>query len=195
MNVYHCFECVVLLVLVLRIFIYFARGLKLKYDNFDAFLYLFFVLINSIAHLFIKDILLLNSLYDSFLPATLFLFFIIRNKLNKSWILVSVLFFSIVIYNFNNNYINLFLYLCAMLFMLYRAVVLGSQSSNNLKISPLYVMFSIDLLFSILTMQLAYTSCNWQNSYLINYLGVFSLFIFSSTLILFHVYIRRFFVA
>ena len=148
----------------------------------------------NICNLIFQDQKLLFSAYNSIMPAALFSCFVFKRQTTISFLFVIIFIVGSVVYQINNNYLNLIFYILSLSFIVLKFIKMSSKSSINLLRSPLYIVISIDLLFSLLNMQLGRLNYNWHQSLYIQYLGITNVIVFSSTVFFSHVYIRRFFV-
>jgi F0F1-type ATP synthase membrane subunit a len=151
------------------------------------------VFINSIFNLINFNTDLINELYNKVLPISIIVFLAFVEFVSlKNIIILLITLNTIVIYT-NDPKVNLVLYILCVILMMFKAIKLSGKSSQDMKKSPLYIIYSIDLLFSAVSIQLSQINYNWQQSKYIGYIGFIGMFVFLLNLILTHVYLRRFF--
>lgn len=192
---YHFGELIILFALIIRILYYSRKDFNKLKINTEVYVYILILFLNNIICSIIDNVPLLFESYNAIVPSLLVVLLILdRFKHFFIKFCISIL-ISFLFFYLNNSIFNLILYIAAILLMLRKAFYFTKNSSINLHRSSLYIIFSIDLLFSILNMQLGNIDLEWNQSKLINYLGTLSAVVFFINLILTHVFIRRFFVA
>ena len=198
LNIYFYFEFFTLLTLLIRIFLY-SRKYKIQFQEHAVlFIYLLLIFLNNISCFFFENQFFHNQtlifkVYNALVPSILvFVFFLSYFKLSVIKMLMALC-ASIFCVFLNNDFLNSNFYLIAILLMLFKSVKLVLNSSSDAHKVPLYIMFSIDLFFSLFSMQLGIQHFNWHESQLLSYLSVISLTAFASMLIMSHIYIKRFF--
>jgi len=178
------FRLLFLLRLDRRVFIYFS----------DVLIYISVLFLNSLLHEIGINELLVNRIYNLILPLNLLVAVLIgqslKLKLTFAFIIVLDLF---AVFQVDIRLVPL-LYAVAICAMIIKALHMTSKSGKLLKASPIYFVTATDLLFTLLSLELSQLKVDWSLSKYINNVQSISLTVFFIDVVLYHVYIRRFFI-
>ena len=195
MKLYFIVEFLVVFTLVVRMVYYLKINPKIIHQNLEVINYIsviyVFVLFNFFKATRTEAVL---EIYDVLIPPLILFPMFLNGKLPVKFILILVILFCIPFYFFYYGKLIEVLYIIAIFMVIRKAIKLSTGSSRNLQKSPMYIIIMIDLLFTLMSVSFHYTSINWSQSDLICYYGRVAAAFFLSNLILFHVYIRRFFI-
>jgi hypothetical protein len=164
-------------------------------SNFEIFIYIFAVFIDSFLYLVLGANSAITILFDVILPLSIIIPILVRQKsrLPKLLLLlfIPISYFALIP---TQDKIRYFLYIFSMILLFIYSIKLNSGTSKDLKKSPMYLLFALDFLVTIILQQLYGLNINWKDSEYVGFVGVVVLFIYLINLILAHVYIRRFFI-
>ncbi len=195
MIIYSYLESFILLVLNIRIYYYARLDFNLLKSNFEIFIYIFAVFIDSFLYLVLGANSAITILFDVILPLSIIIPILVRQKsrLPKLLLLlfIPISYFALIPTQDKMRY---FLYIFSMILLFIYSIKLNSGTSKDLKKSPMYLLFALDFLVTIILQQLYGLNINWKDSEYVGFVGVVVLFIYLINLILAHVYIRRFFI-
>jgi hypothetical protein len=196
MKLYFIVEFLVVFTLVVRMVYYLKINPKIIHQNLEVINYISVVYVLILINLFFKATRTetVLEIYDVMIPPLILFPMFLNGKLPVKFILILVILFCIPFYFFYYGKLIEVLYIIAIFMVIRKAIKLSTGSSRNLQKSPMYIIITIDLLFTLMSVSFHYTSINWSQSDLICYYGRVSAAFFLSNLILFHVYIRRFFI-
>ena len=180
---------------VVRMVYYLKINPKIIFQNLEVINYISVIYVWAILNFFnIAKTDEVVEIYDVLIPPLILFPMFLNGKISvKSILILIVLFTSAFHYFLNEKFIEI-LYIIAIFMLVRKAIKLSSGSSRNLKKSPLYIILTLDVFFTVMSVSLNYVSSYWKHSILITYYGQVSLVIFLLNLILFHVYIKRFFI-
>lgn len=197
MKLYYIVEFLIVFSLVVRMVYYLKINPKIIHQNLEVINYISVVYLLSILSLLRLNKIeedYLVEIYDVLIPPLILFPIFLNGKISvKSILILIVLFTSAFHYFLNEKFIEI-LYIIAIYMLVRKAIKLSSGSSRNLKKSPMYIILTLDVFFTVMSVSLNYVSSYWKHSILITHYGQVSLVIFLLNLILFHVYIRRFFI-
>ncbi len=197
MKLYYIVEFLIVFSLVVRMVYYLKINPKIIHQNLEVINYISVVYLLSILSLLRLNKIeedYLVEIYDVLIPPLILFPIFLNGKISvKSILILIVLFTSAFHYFLNEKFIEI-LYIIAIYMLVRKAIKLSSGSSRNLKKSPMYIILTLDVFFTVMSVSLNYVSSYWSHSILITHYGQVSLVIFLLNLILFHVYIRRFFI-
>lgn len=195
MIIYSYLESFILLVLNIRIYYYARLDFNVLKSNFEIFIYIFAVFIDSFLYLVLGANSAITILFDVILPLSIIIPILVRQKsrLPKLLLLlfIPISYFALIP---TQDKIRYFLYIFSMILLFIYSIKLNSGTSKDLKKSPMYLLFALDFLVTIILQQLYGLNINWKDSEYVGFVGVVVLFIYLINLILAHVYIRRFFI-
>ncbi len=195
MIIYSYIETFILLVLNIRICYYARLNFIVLKSNFEIFIYIFAVFIDSLLYLEFGESKTITIVFDVILPLSIIIPILTRQK-SKIYKLLLLLFipFSYFALIPSQDKIRYFLYILSMILLFIYSIKLTSGTSKDLKKSPMYLLFALDFLVTTILQQLYGFNINWKDSVYVGFVGIFVLFFYLINLILAHVYIRRFFI-
>ena len=110
-------------------------------------------------------------------------------------LIISAILIGLINYYFNFDWWIVMIYNVTIGLLLRKGHLLTKKRSVELSRALVYVAMAIDLFATMMILPLKYTSYNWHEAELIQYLQYLRLSIFMTTLIIIHVKLRRFIVA
>ncbi len=196
MKLYSVVEFLVVFSLVVRMVYYLKINPKIIHQNLEVINYISIIYILVLINFFFKATRseAVFEIYDVLIPPLILFPMFLNGKLPAKLILLLIILFCIPFYFFYYGRLIEILYIFSIFMVIRKAILLSIGSSRNLKKSPIYIIITIDLLFALMSVSFHYSSINWSQSDLISYYGEVAAAFFLTNLILFHVYIRRFFI-
>jgi hypothetical protein len=195
MIVYSYLEIPLLFVLVFRIFVYSRIDFNVLKSHFEILLYIFTVFTNSLLCIIIGENKTITLVFDIILPLSIIIPILARQKrkIYKLFLLsfIPITYFALIPANDKIRYL---LYILSMMILFTYSIKLAVGSGKDLKKSPIYLLFALDFLVTIILQQLYGFNINWKDSVFVGFVGIVVLFFYLINLILAHVYIRRFFI-
>lgn len=185
---------------VLIILLFFRLVLLLRFDKrffiyfSDVLIYISVLFLNSLLHEIGLNEHLINRIYNLILPLNLLLAVLIGQRLKPIFTLSFIIaldFFAV--FKVDIRLVPL-LYAVAICAMIIKALHMISKSGKLLKVSPVYFVTATDLLFTLMSLELSQLKVDWSLSKYINIVQSISLAVFFIDVVLYHVYIRRFFI-
>jgi hypothetical protein len=175
-------------------FVYFfwLKKRQIKADlDFSFRIFICLILIDSWAydfHLFDNYRLII---YHSLLPS---LFIFNRTKFNlgdhKVWAIVLL---SILLFSINHYMVFAMFYSLAILNVLFKAYFYATKSANFRFLMFVYLFVAVFLFFALFQVMLNHIDLNWINSKFLIYFSIADMLVFTSTLLIIHVFFRRLF--
>jgi hypothetical protein len=195
MIIYSYLETFILLLLNIRIYYYARLDFIVLKSNFEIFIYIFAVFIDSLLCLVFDDYKTITVLFDIILPLSIIIPILTRQK-SKIYKLLLLLIIPISYLALipSQDKIRYFLYIFSMILLFICSIKLTSGTSKDLKKSPMYLLFALDFLVTAILQQLYGFNINWKDSVYVGLVGIVVLLFYLINLILAHVYIRRFFI-
>lgn len=194
MKIYHYVEFVLILLLVLRILYFLRLDRTMLFKHLELLIYFFVLFLNSLTHELGFNGIFINRLYNALLPVSLIVS-ISFDKLKKPiFIMFTTGFFVIFIFKISYEKIVSILYVISTCMVIMKAINMTRKSSKLLKVSPVYFVIALDLIFTLISVELSQFKVNWSLSKYANYVQSISLIVFFVNVVIYHVYIRRFFV-
>ena len=195
MKLYFIVEFLVEFTLVVRMVYYLKINPKIIFQNLEVINYISVIYVWAILNFFnIAKTDEVVEIYDVLIPPLILFPMFLNGKISVKSILLLIIAFSAAFHYFLNEKFIEILYIIAIFMVVRKAIKLSSGSSRNLKKSPLYIILTLDVFFTVMSVSLNYVSSYWSHSILITHYGQVSVVIFLLNLILFHVYIKRFFI-
>ena len=197
MKLYYIVEFLIVFSLVVRMVYYLKINPKIIHQNLEVINYISVVYLLSILSLLRLNKIeedYLVEIYDVLIPPLILFPMFLNGKISAKSILILIVLFTASFHYFLNEKFIEILYIIAIFMLVRKAIKLSSGSSRNLKKSPLYIILTLDVFFTVMSVSLNYVSSYWSHSILITHYGQVSVVIFLLNLILFHVYIKRFFI-
>ncbi len=190
MFIYHLLEIIILTSFFLRILYFLLHGLKLNRNSIEIFYFYSIWLINDLlAFCYFGNQFAFYFVHCTF-PIAIFCSLVFRNKLFIQISLITVLvYFN---YTFMNKYLIVITYLSALIFLLYKILTFLSKSRNERLKIPIYLSILVSIVFTQLIFLFGFGQLNWVNSVYIEYFLYTMRIIYFITLVLGHVYLRRF---
>ena len=195
MIIYSYLEIFLLAILNIRVCCYSRVHFNVVKSNFEILLYIFAVFIDSLVSIIFGENNSITIIFDVIFPLTILIPILARQK-SKSHKLLLLLFvpFSYFALIPTQDKMRYFLYLLSLILLFIYSIKLTSGTSKDLKKSPMYLLFALDFLVTIILQQLYGLNINWKDSVYVGFVGIVVLFFYLINLILAHVYIRRFFI-
>jgi len=154
--------------------------------------YLVAIFLNIPLNLILTDKQEINEIYHSTMPWVILIPFLLKNRRIEVDIF-TIMLLSIINFIISSYYIKLFLYISSIIIMLFTAIKIVIKSKTHLNKSPLYVVIAVDLLITIVIMILSEFEVDWSLSNYIDILGSLNSSVFFCNVVLYHVFIRRYF--
>jgi hypothetical protein len=194
MEFYHIAEFAVLLILIIRLCFYLRISNNIATKNLELLLYIALIFFDSLVFVFIGEHNVVTGIFDSILPALIIIPIICRRFHHSNSIqILAIILFSILNWVLNNSMWNYFLLLLCIVFLISLAIKLATGPNRSRKKTPLYVVFSIDLIIIAIFQQISILEIKWTNSTYASHIDNGLLIAYFINLILTHVYIRRYF--
>jgi hypothetical protein len=194
MEFYHIAEFAVLLILIIRLCFYLRISNNIATKNLELLLYIALIFFDSLVFVFIGEHNVVTGIFDSILPALIIIPIICRRFHHSNFIqILAIILFSTLNWVLNNSMWNYFLLLLCIVFLMSLAIKLATGPNRSRKKTPLYVVFSIDLIIIAIFQQISILEIKWTNSTYASHIDNGLLIAYFINLILTHVYIRRYF--
>ncbi len=190
-DLYHLIESLLLVLLLFRTFYQVIPNSKRFNQSFVEILY-FFV------------ICLINQIWGYINPSSEYFFYFVHcafpvvlplSILNRNSKPLFLLFFAVIVFlnlQIRDCRIIVITYLVCLIVLSNRIVAFALLSKKYRQILPIYIAILFLIVLTNLTYLLGYFKMDWAHSQLINYFSVTIKFVYLSTIILGHVYFRRF---
>lgn len=184
--------CLLISLLIQVIWNIFGRNKKFEIKHLGILFYFSFWITNAIVYLLkIGDFFFF---FHAFAPP-FFIYALTKNNiaLDRFLIIIPV---SIAWLNFHFElYIMIVIFYYVAIFLcIHQAIKLSKRKGSELVKSRIYLALCLDLFVTLLILNLKLTDFHWPNSHLLIYFRYFRLSIYSFTLILINIDIRRFFI-
>lgn len=195
MEKYVYIEFIALLIFVGRFLYYVTRPeLKFDYENWLEFpLYLSLLFLNGMLYFFLKEGVDILEIYNIFVPSIILVSFVFKRRVKLPILIGLMILISGFLFYLNIYILNMINYNLVIVLMMWNAIKMSANSSRNLKRSFLYIIFSFDLLYTLVSYELGFVQKDWNHKNLIHLFSFLSIIIFSSTLIFSHLFLRKFF--
>lgn len=193
MDWYHYSEFALVSILFFRVIYFFSLDRNFLSKNLEFLMYFFVLFLNSLLHELGLNELVINRLYNLILPASLIISIVFGGFLKPFFTLIVILLSNVVFINFCNMKIVSIMYVVSICLVILKAIKMTRKSSKILRASPLYFVLAIDLIFTIVSLELSQFKVDWSLSKYVYYIQSISLAVFFIDLVLFNVYIRRFY--
>jgi hypothetical protein len=198
-SIYHLLENSILVALSIRILFSFFKKQLFSREHFTVLAFIILLIFNTV--LFeISSIVRIPDEYayyfiHAFAPPIISSLIIWNH-----WRQLNILLFAAILVGFINYYFKIdeyivLIYYIAIGLLLRQGYLLTKKRSIEMYRAVVYVAIAIDLFATMLILPLKFTSYDWHESQLIQYVQYLRLSIFLSTSIILHVKLRRFIVA
>jgi hypothetical protein len=194
MDLYHYSEFALVSVLFFRMLYFLCLDRSLLLKNLELVIYFLVLFLNSLLHEIGLNESVINRLYNIVLPLSLIVSLGFEGSKKPLFTLMIILMGNFFFINFYNIKIVSILYVVSIFMVILKAINMTGKSSRILRSSPLYLVLAIDLIFTIVSLELSQFSVDWSLSKYINNVQSISLAVFFIDVVLYHVYIRRFFI-
>jgi hypothetical protein len=194
MEFYHIAEFTVLLVLIIRLYFYLRISKKIATSNLELLLYISLLFLDSLVFICFGEYNIITAIFDSILPALIIIPIVCRRFHCSNLIQIStIILFSTFNWVVNNSTWNYFLLLLCIVCLTSSAIQLATGPIRSRRKTPLYVVFSIDLIIIAIFQQISLLQIKWTNSIYASHIDAGLLIAYFVNLIFTHVYIRRYF--
>lgn len=190
-DIYFGFEMTLLTLLVARISLLKFRE-HWSFDSNEIELFFLICFVNQVWGYFNDDNVYFLHFFHCVAPVVLTLS-ILKSNVKLIFRFSLLLLVSLNLY-FHNLYLIIFSYLFCFVLLVNRAVRFSLKSKNYREVVPLYIAILCLLLLTNLIYLLGFVKMDWTHSQLIHYFSFTIKFVYLSTIILGHVYLRRFIV-
>jgi hypothetical protein len=192
-DLYHLIESLLLVLLLFRTFYQVTPNSKRFNQSFVEILY-FFV------------ICLINHIWGYINPSSEYFFYFVHcafpvvlplSILNRNFKPLFLLFLAVIVFlnlQIRDYRIIVITYLLCLIVLSNRIVAFALLSKKYRQILPIYIAILFLIVLTNLTYLLGYFKMDWTHSQLIHYFSFIIKFVYLSTIILGHVYLRRFIV-
>jgi hypothetical protein len=188
-------EQIAILILLLRLFLYAYKDQNIFYNEFEIALYIVVMFINNLLCSYWPSNSISFYFFHTAAPISVTLGVTLRwLKLPFYTLFLATITSAIHLY-FSNYSAIVILYILAILSLLLKSIKLARRASKEIRKSSVYVVLAIDLMFSLKVFVIANESFDWKGSVLIGPMWSISLIMFTLTIIVLHVKLRRFFIA
>ena len=179
--------------------LFFSKKQRFSIEHTSVLAFLILLIFNSVLHE-ISSYLTIPEAYTyyfihAFAPPVICSLLVWNYWRHLYILLVSAILIGLINYYFNFDWWIVLIYNVAIGLLLRKGYLLTKKRSVELSRALVYVAIAIDLFATMIIVPLKYTSYNWHEAELIQYLQYLRLSIFMTTLIIIHVKLRRFIVA
>lgn len=190
---YPIVEGLILTGLGLQLILYVIKSRPPFIGDFEIQLFIIVCILNHLGVLFFSKHELSFFFYHASGPAALILGILLTKRIGPVCTLLSLFVVSITLLLLNEYSLYVLMYYLAIFLSFRKGLQLTRRSNHELKKAILYLVLSLDLYASMIVLVLKNTDYNWEQSDLISYMYIASLLVFTTTLILLNVKLRRFF--
>lgn len=193
MNLYFRAEFILIIILFFRVVVLLFKNKITIPENLVFLIYFLLIFLNSLFHELGFKTSMLNRLYNQILAVSLFVAILLQGFEKPALMVLIIIVSNIIFIAFCDIGFSSVLYVFLIFLLISKAIKLTRKSSKLLKLSPLYLILAIDVIFTLISFELSQFNVDWNLSKYINCVQSISLFVFFSDVILYHVYLRRFF--
>lgn len=192
---YYFLEEIALIILFIRLVYYLTRRNKFLFSNLEIGLYILILLANNLMFNYWGDVSVTPLMFDILAPVSVIIAIRLIKNSNLIVTLLVIPVASLILYSVWNNYLCYILYIAAITLLIKKAIVLSKRGSIEVKKSSLYIFIALDMLFSLMVTFSSTVTFDWSLSRYVGLMWYLDLTIFTLTIIMLHVKLRRFFIA
>ena len=160
-------------------------------QNIEIFVFVFFVWLNIIFFNLKYESIYLSNFIDAALPVFIFIFIALEKSFSVTQkTLISITISGLNLYFFN-FYTVIFISLASICVLILKSVKLTKLKSNKLQLSSLFLVISIDQIFSLQAYILTSIKFDWHFSDYLVYFRFSSYFVYCFTYVFIYVKFRR----